>query len=438
MPTRKPTQKEIARINSQGIAGIAEVIDMDQQFTRDKGGRLYRYKDGVYVPNGEEFIICQVKELLSMAGLGNKWTSRKAREVTEYIRADAPMLWTEPPVDVVNVANGLVDVKHGKLSPHRPDYFSTVQLPVSFDPTATCPAWDKFIADVFPADAHHLPYEIVAWLMVPYRRIQKAILLLGEGSNGKSTFLRAVIAFLGKENVCTLSLHKLENDRFATSRLIGKLANICPDLPNKKLETTSAFKAITGGDVVMAEHKFRDSFDFSPFARLVFSANELPCSADTTEGFYRRLIIVPFERTFKENPETGRQLDSALSDPKELSGVLNEALAALPVVLERGLTIPPSIKAAHQEYRNLSDPLAEWLDSETVKDPDGWVPKAALFGSYAQDCRNHRRMPMTQASFGRRLKRLRKVKDTQRTDNGKMTWGYAGIRFADGSIHGVH
>lgn len=439
MKDRTISPSDIARVNTQGTAGIAELVDDGQQFARDEGGRLYRYCNGVYVPDGEEFIISRVKEILVDIGLSSKWTSRKANEVVEYLRADAPWLWTEPPLDVINVANGLVRIADLQLLPHSPTHFSAIQLPVIFDPTATCPAWDKFIAEVFPPDAQQLPFELIAWLMVPYRDIQKAILLLGEGRNGKSTFLRAVTRFLGKQNISSISLHKLESDRFATARLIGKLANICPDLPNTKLETTSVFKAITGGDLVMGELKFRDSFEFCPFARLIFAANALPHSMDASEGFYRRVVIVPFDRTFDESPDVGRLLDAALSDPKELSGVFNRALAALPAVLKRGISISESMEAAHAEYRASTDPLAAWLDSETVEDPDGWIAKSALYGAYMDDCRAGGRLPVTQASFGRGLKRLRKeITDAQRKHQGKVVWGYAGIDFAEGSLHGVH
>jgi putative DNA primase/helicase len=85
-----------------------------------------------------------------------------------------------------------------------------VQLPVKFDPVARCPAWDKFISEVFPGDSEAIAWEISAWLMTPDTSIQKAILLMGDGANGKSTYLRAVLAFIGKHNAAAVSLHKLE------------------------------------------------------------------------------------------------------------------------------------------------------------------------------------------------------------------------------------
>jgi hypothetical protein len=106
----------------------------------------------------------------------------------KYLAIDAPLLWDSPPQDQVNVQNGLLDVNTRSLSPHSGDFLSPVQLPIKFDAAARCPAWDKFISEVFPADSEAIAWEIPAWLMTPDTSIQKAILLMGDGANGKSTY----------------------------------------------------------------------------------------------------------------------------------------------------------------------------------------------------------------------------------------------------------
>ncbi len=279
---------------------IAELISGRHRFAQDAGGRLYIFRGGNYHSDGASFVRQQVKQLLERMRLSSKWSSHKAEEVIKYIEVDAPLLWERPKLDVVNLLNGLLDVNTQTLSPHSADFLSPVQLPVKFDPSARCPAWDKFISEVFPGDSEAIAWEIPAWLMTPDTSIQKAILLMGDGANGKSTYLRGVLGFIGKHNTSAVSLHKLENDRFSAARLIGRLANICPDLPGTELTSTSVFKAITGGDPMMAEYKFKDSFEFVPYARLVFSANHPPKSKDASPAFFRRWLVVPFERTFAD------------------------------------------------------------------------------------------------------------------------------------------
>ena len=153
-----------------------------------------------------------MKQLLGRLRLSSKWTSHKAEEVVRYIEVDSPMLWDRPRTDVVNVRNGLLNVNTRTLSEHSPDHLSPVQLPVDFDPHAQCPAWDKFIRQVLASDSEAIGWEIPAWLMTPDTSIQKAVLLMGDGANGKSTYLRAVLAFLGRRHVSAISLHRLEKD----------------------------------------------------------------------------------------------------------------------------------------------------------------------------------------------------------------------------------
>lgn len=241
----------------------------------------------------------QVKAVLELWGLAVEWSAHRADEVVEYLRVDASNLWESPPRNIINLKNGLFDLDSRELLDHTPAHLSSVQLPVAYYARASCPAWEPFVGEVFPPDAQDLAWEIIAWLMTADTSMQKAILFKGEGGNGKSTYLRGVIAFLERHNVASLSLQKLETDRCAAARLVGKLANICPDLPSEHLAGTSMFKAITGGDIVTAAYKYRDSFEFIPFARLVFSANHLPRSSDGSPAFFDRWVVIPFRRSFR-------------------------------------------------------------------------------------------------------------------------------------------
>lgn len=421
-----------ARSDETNTAELAGEITEGACFARDVGGRLYVFKEGVYSPSGELFVQQRVKGIMSRWGIETKWTSRKAKEVCEYIRVDAPALWDSPPKEVVNLRNGLLNTHTRELRPPSPDFLSPVQLPITFDPVAKCPAWDQFIAGVFPDDSEAIAWEVPAWLMTPDTSIQKAVLLAGEGANGKSTYLRALVAFVGKRNTAAVSLHRLEQDRFAAARLVGKLANICPDLPSAHLASTSMFKAITGGDVLHAEYKYLDSFEYIPFAKLVFSANQPPRSDDPTHGFFRRWLVVPFTRTFEEGAKgtlPREVLDARLSDPAELSGVLNKALNALAATRNRGgFTESESMKRAWSEFRSATDPLTVWLDNYTVDVPTMMVAKADLIAAFNRHSADAGRPPLTKSAFGLALKRARPgINEGQRTLGGRVQWVYMGI-----------
>jgi putative DNA primase/helicase len=428
-----PVAEEVAyTIAAVGLTkALADEVLKGQAFAQDAGGKLYHYHGGVYTADGASWVRRQVKAVLEQWGLAVEWSTHQADEVVEYLRVDAPTLWESPPLNLLNLKNGLFDLASRELLDHVPAHLSSLQLPIAYYARATCPAWEQFIADVFPPDAQDLAYEIIAWLMTADTSIQKAILLEGEGGNGKSTYLRAVSAFLGRHNIASLSLQKLEADRFAAARLVGKLANICPDLPSEHLAGTSMFKAITGGDIITAEYKYRDSFEYIPFARLVFSANHLPRSSDGSPAFFDRWIVIPFRRSFRDTAKEipRAELDARLADPQELSGVLNKALAVLPRLRQRGFTISATVQQAAEEFRQTTDPLAVWLERQTIEHPDAMIAKDALVQAYNADCDQAGRPRMSKNAFGQALRRLRPhLEEAQRLWEGRQqVWVWRGL-----------
>lgn len=412
------------------VKPLADSICKDNHFAQDAGGKLDRYVDGAYRRRAEEYVKGQVKRICVNRGMAGAWNSHLANEVVEFIRVDAPELWERPPMDLINVRNGLLRVEDRTLQPHSPDHRSSVQLPVAFDPEADCVEIAKFVEQVFPSDAISLAYEICGCLMRPDTSIQKSVLFTGAGGEGKSTFCNVVVRFLGKSNTSALSLHRLESDKFAVARLVGKLANVCPDLPSEHLAGTSVFKALTGGDELTAEHKFKDSFEFTPFCRLVFSANHPPRSSDSSHAFFRRWIVVPFDRPIPPEEQIPRPvLDARLTSDNELSGLLNRALDALPDLKSRGgFSEPESVRRAWDDFHASTDPLSVWLDQNTVEDPDAVVSKDSLRAAYNAEANQHGRPGLGQTHFGRALRKLRPaLGDGQRTLNGRRVRCYVGL-----------
>jgi P4 family phage/plasmid primase-like protien len=427
----KPDPKRIALVKAIGIApALARDIQADDHFAQDFGERLYRYHHGVYVPDGAAHVKRRVKSLLDGWRMSDEWSSHVATETAEYLRVDAPYLWDDPPNNVVNVHNGLLNVHTSQLQDHSPEYLSTCQLPISYDDSMKCPRIEAFIGEIFPADSIEQAWEIFATIMLPTRSLQKAILLYGTGGNGKGVFLRLLMAFLGKYNITSMSLQKLEMDRFAVARLVGKMANICPDLPSTHLEETAVFKSLTGGDHVTGEYKYKESFDFRPYARLLFSANHYPRSSDDSEGFFDRWHVIPFERSFRGTDQEipSDTLDRYLSTPDELSGALNKALEVLPRVSRRGLSTSDSTRKAFDEFRKATDPLAVWFERATNEYPGAIVPQDELLQRYNKDCDTTGRPRISAHAMTKAMKRWRtNITLAKRTWNGTVKWCWVGI-----------
>jgi putative DNA primase/helicase len=411
---------------------LADAIQHKHHFALGADARLYVYHAGVYRPTGEQIIRREVKSTLLTWDKSSSWSRKRRDEVVAFITDDAKNLWERPPVKSINVLNGLLNVKTKELKPHSAAYLTDVQLPVLYDPDAKCPTWEKFVADWFPEDAFDLAWEIPALLMIPFTSLQKAVLLHGDGGNGKTRYLTGIRSFLGTRNVSGLSLQKIESDRFAASRLVGKLANICADLPTTALQSTSTFKAIVeGNETIHGERKFKDSFDFVPFARLLFASNPYPRSNDASKAFFDRFFVIPFSRQFRgRTGEIPRHvIDRELSRPAELSGLLNKALDALPGLLERnGFTASKTTTEAWDDFRKTTDPLAGWLDANTVLHSEAIVVRETLRLKYNNYLCSMDKPPVSATAFKPAVEALREsIIDTQRTVAGKMERVWVGI-----------
>jgi Family of unknown function (DUF5906) len=135
--------------------------------------------------------------------------------------------------------------------------------------------------------------------------------------------IQSVRAFLGRLNVTSSTLQRLETDRFATARLVGKLANICADLPTSHLQTVSVFKQLTGVDTIPCERKFKEPFDADLYARQIFSANEPPKSSESDDAFFSRWLVILMDHIYRGTDEDRprKEIDAELRQSEELSGV---------------------------------------------------------------------------------------------------------------------
>ncbi|MCB0868608.1 MAG: hypothetical protein KDB48_07910, partial [Solirubrobacterales bacterium] len=341
------------------------------------GGQLYAYRSGCYRSNGRDYFQRRIA-----SELGDDWKRFRSDETLGWLMATARELAETPPLDLINFRNGILDLRTGSLEKHTPEFLSPIQIPVDFDPAATCPMVDRFLDQTLDPDLHELIYEIAGYLLVPDNRLQVAFMFLGAGGNGKSTVLELLTALIGHGNVSATPLHKLDESRFATASLYGKLANIFSDLDSRALQSSSAFKAITGGDRLEAERKHGHPFTFKPFSRLLFSANEPPPTPDHTEAFFRRWLIVPFEKTFKGD-KADRHLLAKLTTASELSGLVNRGLERLPALRERGaFTVSEAATKAAERFQVDTDSVAGYLAECTTLDPDGRVEKPKLYPAY--------------------------------------------------------
>lgn len=419
---------------TRGVAttgrGIGQILEDNFRFAKDIGGSLYYYDIGVYKAGADDMVRLQTKRIMMELGTIRKWTPTVAEHAIAFIRASASMLSERPHTHCVNTLSGYVDIK-GDLVKHDPDYITTVQLPVIYDKEAECPAWEKFIGEVFPLQPEtDLVWRMIAWLMIPHTFSQKALMLLGEGANGKSTLLEGIISFLGRENVSNLSLARM-NDRFSVTSLMGKLANIVPDLSEDRIKDTSIFKQLAVSEEVTAEIKHGAVFKFKPFARHVFSSFKMPESDDTSHGFYRRFDTIKFLARFESDPEKGRKIQKDLSKARELSGVLNKAISLAKDVAKNGVKVPECFSIGKEEHEQENNPIGDWLDDELELNETGFIAIGEVYRLYQKSVG---RWAVTSNKFGKLLKSHFKLNSPRKQRVAevdgvrKLVWCYIGVR----------
>ena len=380
---------------------LAEQLRSKTPIATAASSQLHVYRRGAYRPDGER----DLRERIT-AILGDEWKRNRADEAVGFLRDSAPRLWAEPPRDKINVANGILDLGSGQLEPHHPDFLSPIQIAAVFDPEATCPEIDRFLASVLAPELIPLIHELAGYLIAPDNSLQAAFMFLGEGANGKSTLLSLLTHLLGVGNVATVALHRLDEDRFAVAELEGKLANVFADLDARALQASSMFKAITGGDAISGERKYAPAFSFRPYARLLYSANEPPPTPDSSDAFFRRWTIIPFERRFAPH-EADRGLLGKLTVPGELSGLLNHGLRALPALRERGVFAKTdATQRAAERFRVDSDSVAGFLGECCAMDPDARTARSRLFDAYRAWCTDNNRRALGKQRFNRRVEVL--------------------------------
>lgn len=294
---------------------------------------------------------------------------------------DDVMGFNDDPSSVVNALNGEVWIsKDGKaeLRPHRPESRLTSCRPIKYDPSATCPLFDAALLQIF--EKAHDPegmvrhwHEFTGYIIQSRRDIASFWLLIGKGSNGKSSLLKTVQQIVGPDAVVNSQIAKFQRDRFNTASLAGKQLLIDDDMGKDAHLDDGFLKTISEQKEISTRHAYgRRHFKFRCLALPVMAGNSYPTTSDNSHGLRRRAMVIPFERQFD-----GKDKDAGLFEKiwaNELPGILNRALEGLKRLRERGGFDPPiDCKNALAEFLAHANPLMGFIDENCIADPTGHI-----------------------------------------------------------------
>jgi P4 family phage/plasmid primase-like protien len=386
-------------------ASVAELGPLAVDDTANRS--IWAYRNGVWQPAPHE--ISNRCALL----LGSRFRTNHVTTVLPMIQQQCQtrgdIITCEPVSDYVNCRNGMLLWSTGTLYPHDPSFLSTVQLPVEWDPYATCPQFDVFAKEVMAEDALSYLWEIIGYLVFSGNPLQRAFLFHGSGINGKGTLIRVLKALLGERNISAVTLTDIAEARFEVASLHGRIANLAGDIDASYMKSTARFKAITGEDVIRAERKYEHGFAFQCWAVPVFSANEFWKSSDTTTGYKRRWQLLPFPHTFTVSG--GQGLTDRLTS--EVAGILVKAVAGLQRVMARGdFDTPDSAKVEKQKFELAADQVSEWLGDDItirVADPSNEAvsyPSSEAYKTYRHWCEDSGNSPLPSSKWWQRMESL--------------------------------
>lgn len=414
--------------------------------TFEDSGDVYAYDElkGIWKRKGEAII--QEAVQASLKELSMRFHTF---EVQDYIkgatRTDRATFETS--VQYINLRNGVYDLDTDTLLPHSSNFHFFNVLPLTYDPTAKCPAIDKFLETILPdtdgvsrENDRKAMRQRAGYFLYRGYPIHKASMDLGPGGQGKTTWFNLLLAFIGQENVVSITLQDLETSPFAKASLYGKLGNIYDDLPKKALYSTSVFRMAVGQSPLTARHLYHDFFGFVNHAKFCFSANQLPRTTEDTVAFFRRWNITNYPVYFVDKLTAGmeetpllrvadKQIIKTLTTPEELSGFLNEALAALKELLRDGhFANDKTTEEIRDTYIRLSDSVAAYIMDRIDLDPTAFEDKKRVYNDYLEYCKGMNYPIVTRGVFTIRFTHEVRVEDYYAREGDTRTYCWRGIR----------
>jgi P4 family phage/plasmid primase-like protien len=362
----------------------------------DQNIEVWVYDAGCYYPNGKTKISALVRKA-TREFYNTVLDKRVLAKIEADTFIDEEEFYNQKNVKYIPVQNGLLDLENKELLPFDPKMIFFNKLPILYDEKAECPTINKFLREISP-DNYLLLEEIAGYLLHKDYPLHNWFLFNGKGRNGKGAYIRLLQKFVGLKNFTNVTLQDLNDEPYSLGEIHGKLLNAGGDIPSTTIETTGNIKSITGGDTVNAKRKFKTDLQMKPYAKHIFSANEIPDVKDTSDGFFDRVILVEFnQRYFK--PDEYAQLKEVkphqhLMDAKvedvmetELSGFLNLAVNGLHRLLEnKQFSYSLTMEQTKLLYLRKSNNVVAFFQDCCMRDKDSYVTKEDFRASYQEWC----------------------------------------------------
>ena len=299
----------------------------------------------------------------------------------------------------IQFRNKIIDVASGEEFEPSSEYFLTNPIPHEIGDSDATPVIDKLFEEWVGKDYVQTLYEIMAYSLLPNYPLHLIFCFIGAGCNGKSCFQRLQHRFIGAQNICSTELDVLIDSRFESTKLHKKLVCLLGETNFGEMKKTSLIKKLVGQDLIGFEYKNKLPFDDYNYAKIMINTNNLPTSEDTSEGFYRRWMIIDFPNRFKEGPDPVKTVTD-----EELSCLSRRCVSVLKQLLDRGkFTNQGTIRERKHKFIMSSNPLGIFLEHFTYNDTHQKVRYSELYTIYCKFLKKIKRRIISKKEFGKFL-----------------------------------
>ena len=375
-------------------------------------GQLHIYKDGIYVDGTNEIEAQMIKHISTL-------NRSKRAEVLSYLDILIKDSHQSDFTNYIAFRNGLYDVETGELIDFTPDIIITNKINFDFEPDIYSEIVDITLNKLACGDEQirMLLEECIGYCFYRRNELRKSFILTGEKENGKSTFLAMIEHLLGKENTASLDLKEL-GDRFKTAELVNKLANIGDDIGDEFIPNPAIFKKLSSGNPISVERKGHDPFDFSNYAKLLFSANNIPRIKDKSGAVISRLVIIPFDARFSpDDPDFDPYIKYKLIQEEPMQYLINVGIEGLKRVLKnRKFTTSQKVEHALEEYEENNNPILLFFKEDVQIENE---PTNLVYQKYTEFCLSNSFSPMSNIEFSKQVKKHLNLDIINKTIKGK-------------------
>ena len=350
-------------------------------------------------------------------------TAQRRTEVMKYLDLICEDV-EQSEANYIAFKNGIYDIVTDELIPYTPDIILTNRINHNYNDNAYDKLADTTLDKLSCNDneVRALLEECIGYCFYRRNELGKAFILTGDKANGKSTFLDLIKYILGDGNISALDLREL-GDRFSTAMLFGKLANVGDDIGDEFMQgsAVSIFKKIVTGNRVKAEQKGKDPFEFNPYVKLLFSANDMPRMRDKTGAVLRRLVMIPFNATFtKEDEDYDPYIKYKLIAEDSIEYLILLGIQGLKRVLHNNeFTVSQKVTNVLTEYEEENNPVIAFINEVGV---DAIVnqPTNDVYLRYSVFCSQSQLQALSKIAFSKSINKKLGTNTVSRRINGTV------------------